>query len=396
MSPAALSSRVTAEVEPETVLIDLTVTDTSPTAAREIANGMAIEFSDFVDELLLKKSTSVPKPQVTIIAPAATPTSAVSPNTSRNVGLGLAAGVAVGLLIANLRERSNNSIRKTRQLDDIVGEPNLGRITASSAAVSGPVDLLSRDVCAIEGFKEIRTNLLHAVGSGRPQLVCVTSAGIGEGKTTVALGVASALTAARHTVVVVDADLRRGDLSATLGLADSPGLTDLIEQRCDVDDAIHRSGFHGLDVVPAGRESSRQTELLASGAATTAYARLGDRYDFVVLDTPAMLAFTDAAVVASCSDGVLLAARYATVQADDVETAVASLRLVDARVLGSILTFAPTSRPRRLGAKFRRTEGKDPANTSLWWRRDRTTPTPPEEANHRGEEHLEVREDVRK
>lgn len=353
LSPTELSSKVDATVEPETVLIDLSVTDTSPTAAREIVNGVALEFTDFVDELVLKKSTSVPKPQVTLIAPAATPDTPVSPNTNRNLGLGLAAGLALGLVFANVRERANKTIRDTDALDDVVGTPPLGRVGMSRTRSPKPIALIGRDRLAAEGFKEIRTNLVYALGSSPSRIVAVTSAGLREGKTTTVLGIATALADAGHRVVVVDADLRGRDLSDQLGLIDAPGLTEFLEEELAFDDVVYFNALHRVDAIPAGRSSSRSSELLASKTAEKMYRLLGERYDFVIVDTPAVLAYTDAAVVAGRSDGVIVVARYAGVVSADLASAVESLRKVQARILGSILTFAPISEPRRRGVSSR-------------------------------------------
>lgn len=340
MSPAELSSKVTAVVEPETVLIDVTVTDASPTTAREIANGIALEFSGFVDELVLKKSTSVPKPQVTLIAPAATPTTPVSPNSGRNIGLGLAAGLALGLAVANLRVRADSTVRDVRALTAIVGAPNIGRIAA-------PGSETDRD-WASEGFKELRTNLLHTLDSGRPsRIVCVTSAGIGEGKTTTVIGVATALSDAGYRTVVVDGDLRDCHLSSTLGLSGVDGLAEFLSDSATFDDIVHEEVRHGIEVIPAGHRSDRPSELLTSELAGKLYALLGERYDFVFVDTPALLAYTDAAVVAGHADGVAVVARHGGVTVTDLESAVGALRLVQAPVLGSVLTFAPLSNARR-------------------------------------------------
>lgn len=354
MSPAELSSKVEATVVPETVLIDLTVTDPSPAAAREIANSTAFEFSDFVDALILKTSPSVPKPQVTLVQPAATPDVPVSPNTKRNLGLGLVAGLAAGLVVANLRDRANKTVRDIRLLEKLVGEPILGTIPTSKSRDAKSVASLATDRPAAEGYREIRTNLQHSLGERASRIIAVTSAGLQEGKTTTVLGIAIALSDAGHRVVVVDADLRQADLSDALGMADSPGLTEFLEEKLAFDDVVQHSPFRGIDAIPSGGASRQPSDLLTSETAEKAYRLLGERYDYVVIDTPAVLAFTDAAVVAGKSDGVVLVARHADVESMDLESAVASLQKVGARILGSVFTHAPVSEPRRRGLKARR------------------------------------------
>ena len=227
MSPSELASKIEATVEPETVLINLNVTDSSPTAAREIANATAFEFSDFVEELQVKATPSTPKPQVTLIQPAVTPTVPVSPNVLQNVGLGTLAGLAAGLVFANLRQRANRSVRDVHTLERIVGQPPLGSIPISRSR-NGNRSRLSPAISVSEGFKEVRTNLQHALGERATRMVIVTSAGLKEGKTTTVLGIAIALSDAGYRVVVVDSDLRHPDLSNRLKLTDTDGLTEAL------------------------------------------------------------------------------------------------------------------------------------------------------------------------
>jgi polysaccharide biosynthesis transport protein len=377
MSASELAKRVAATVEPETVLIDLSVTDSSPTAAREIANAIALGFSDFIDELDLKSPRLMPRPEVTLVLPAVTPNVPISPNTPRNVGLGMLAGLVAGLVWANLRERANRTVREVPTLERIVGQPTLGSIAVSRSHDKKLVTLVTDDECVVEGFKEVRTNLEHALGESASRIVSVTSAGLKEGKTTAVMGIAVALSDAGHRVVVVDADLRHADLSNQLGLADANGLTEFLMDGVALDDVIHATGFDEIDVIPSGHASRQPSELLTSEAAGNLYRLLGARYDFALLDTPALLAFTDAAVVAARTDGVVLAARYADVESNDLESAVAGLRKVEARILGSVFTFAPVSEPRRRSLNRR---WRDRLRRRLTRGITRTPPQPDREA----------------
>jgi Mrp family chromosome partitioning ATPase len=137
-------------------------------------------------------------------------------------------------------------------------------------------------------------------------------------------------------------------------MTDSPGLTEFLEEKLAFDDVVHPSPFRGIDAIPSGHASRQPSELLTSEIAGKAYRLLGERYDYVVIDTPAVLALSDAAVVAAHSDGVVLVARHADVVSIDLESAVASLQKVGARILGSVFTYAPVSESRRRSLKARR------------------------------------------
>jgi polysaccharide biosynthesis transport protein len=354
MSASELASKIVATVEPETVVINLSFVDSSPATAREVTNATALEFSHFVDELHVNAAQSTPRPQVTLVQPALTPSVPISPNVARNVGLGMLAGLAVGLVFSNLRERTNRTVRDFHTLERIVGRPPLGVIPIFRSRNGRSVAVVASDQSAMEGFKEVRTNLHHALDERSRRILCVTSAGLKEGKTTTVIGLAIALSDAGHKVVVVDSDLRRADLSRQLELANSEGLTEVLSDGLEVDDVIHPSGLPRIDAISSGHPSHQPSELLTSEKAALLFRLLAERYDFVLIDTPALLAFTDAAVVADHSDGVVLVARYAHVESNDLESAVASLQRVQARILGPVFTFAPVSESRRRSVKPRR------------------------------------------
>lgn len=341
LPPAELAEKVEATVEPETVLINLTVTDSSPTMAREIANATAFEFADFVDELQLKTAPSTPRPTVTLVQPATTPEAPVAPNTFRNTGLGALAGLAIGLVLANLRRRTNRSVREPGELAAITGRPPLGSVPKSRKRSTDPVEVVTSDAFVMEGFRELRTNLSYALKDSPSGIVTVTSAGLGDGKTTTVVGLAVALSDAGHRVAIVDADLRDAHLTERLGMAGQRGLADALAGTCGLDDIVVIPSSLRLAVIPAGLRSSRPSELLSSDSAEKIFLQVSKLYDFVLVDTPALLAFTDGAIAATYSDAVVIVARYGDVTVDDLESAVESLHKVGADILGVVTTFAP-------------------------------------------------------
>jgi polysaccharide biosynthesis transport protein len=351
MSPKELSEMMETTVEPETVLIDLAVTNSSATLAREIANASAFEFVDFVEELQLKTTSSAPKPKVTLVQPAATPMEPVSPNTPQNVGLGALAGLAAGLLVVNIRGRVIRTVCDANTLEAITGVPPLGAIPTSRVRADDAFDMVTRDAAMMESVREVRTNLAHLLECHPSRVVLVTSAGLNEGKTTTLCGIGAALSSAGLRVLVVDADLRTPELTEKLQLTDELGLAEVIDGTAELGDVIHTLRSPDVDFLPAGRIALHPSELLGSAATEKLLRRLSETYDYVLVDTPAVLAFTDAAVVATHSDGVLMVVRYAGVEGDDLQSAVSRLTKIDARILGAVFTFAPVSEPMMRGLK---------------------------------------------
>lgn len=341
MTPAQLADVMKTTVEPETVLIDLAVTDTSPAHAREIANASAFEFADFVDDLQVKTVPSSPKPKVTLVQPAATPVDAVSPNIPRNVGLGALAGLVVGLVLANVRRRVLRTVSDPEELQLVTGKPPLGAVPTSRVRASDGFAMVTRDAVMMESFREVRTNLVHVLGDRSSRVVLVTSSGGNEGKTTALCGIGAALADAGHRVLVVDADLREPELSVALEMGGQAGLGEAIDGTVEVGDVIHSLRGPQLDFIPAGQISLHTSEMLGSAAAEKLLTRFAEAYDYVLVDTPPVLAFTDAAVLSAYSDGVILVARHAGVDEDQIAKAVGNLAMVEAPVLGALFTFAP-------------------------------------------------------
>lgn len=348
-SPSGLAENISATVQPETVLIDVAVMDSEPESAREIANALALEFADYVDELERTSVTMIPAARVSLIQPALAPSEPVSPNTMRNVGLGVLGGLLAGVAAANLRERADRSVRDAHTLREVVGGPTLGTIPPSSTRRGGPMGLVTGDSRVSEAYKRVRTNVTQALADSSSRLVAVVSAGAGEGKTTTAAGLAVTLAQAGFRVAVVDADLRRPTLTETLSLTNEPGLTDFIYGTVDEVPVSALQGMPAVDVLPAGRKTLEPSELLASEKAVDMWSTLGKRYDYVVVDTPDILRYTDAALIAARADGTVLVARHGRTDPTDLESAVADLRTAETTILGSVFTCAPATRPRPRG-----------------------------------------------
>jgi succinoglycan biosynthesis transport protein ExoP len=217
-----------------------------------------------------------------------------------------------------------------------------------------------------ESVRQLRTNLAFlraadATATGG-EVVVLTSAVGGEGKTTTALDLARSIADAGERVLLVEADLRRPTLSATLGLDPGPGLSDVLAGQAELDAVVRPVEVEGLAVLPAGTVPPNPAELLGSPRMADLVARLRSTYDKVLLDTPPVLPVTDAAVCAALADGVLVVVRWGRTRRDEVREAVTMLEQVDAVVLGSVLNG------RRLTASERRRyasySGGAPASSS--------------------------------
>ena len=186
----------------------------------------------------------------------------------------------------------------------------------------------------------IRTNLTFMSVDDPFRTFVVTSALPLEGKTTVASNLAISLAQFGRSVLLVDSDLRRPRLHRVLEVDNSLGLTALVEGGTPLSAALHKTKIDGLSVLTSGPVPPNPSELLHSAAFARVKEELLTRFDYILFDSPPMGAVTDAAILATQVDGVLLVVRAGTSTLHAVSDARKQLNSVSARLLGAILNDA--------------------------------------------------------
>jgi len=183
------------------------------------------------------------------------------------------------------------------------------RVTPIQLAESSP--LLPYDGSsprAGEQYRTVRTNLLQHPDS--PRVLVVSSCGSGDGKTLSAVNTAGAFAIKGETVLLMDADLRNPSLAPALGLPRDPGLADVLDGGCKLEDAIIRTAqFPDLYVLPAGKAHRNPAELLDSARWHQVCAVVKNSFRFVLIDTPPIAAVTDYDLVQAVADGVIFVVR---------------------------------------------------------------------------------------
>lgn len=267
---------------------------------------------------------------VRIIETAALPERPSSPKAGPTLALALLAGLLLGIGLALFSEYVDDTLPPGADIERLLGLNVYGEIPALSRV---PEEAL------VEAYRVLATNVRFAAAHAGAKRILITSAEPAEGKTTVAAELARTLAGRGSRVLLVDGDLRRPSLHARFGVAQAPGLTDHLLMEKPWYDLLRRVGRPCLDLLPVGTPSQNR-ELLDSQAFTKLAAEATQRYDYVVLDSPPVLAFTDAAVASRSTDAVLLviAAGYSRLPA--VQRAIDRLRQVQAPLRGAIVTRA--------------------------------------------------------
>lgn len=346
VSPQELATRVQATTELNTVLINITVTDSSPVQAAATAQAVSKSLIDAIDDLEKPQTGGTSPVRLSIIKPATAPDSPSGPNTRVNLLIAAITGLALGIGAAMLRTTLDNRIRGEIDLRRVTDIPILGAISFDQDAVKKPLLTQAETQSPrAESFRQLRTNLQFANVSGHAKTVLVTSSLPGEGKSTTATNLAIALAQTGQTVCLVDADLRRPMVNEYLGLDRSAGLTTALLGQVDVNDLLQAWGEDDLYVLTTGQIPPNPSELLGSEEMQHLIARLEMTFDTVVLDAPPLLPVTDAAVLSQNVGGVVVVVGTQKVKRNELERSLDALHLVGAKVLGVVLNRLPAKGP---------------------------------------------------
>lgn len=341
-----LSSRVKASTDLNTVLINISVADTSPAQAASIAEAIANSLVKAVDSLERPKNGGTSPVSLSIIKPAKAPAEPSAPNTKLNLLLGVLIGLALGVAFAVLRGTLDSRIRGEADLRHVTDAPLLGGIAFDQDATRKPLlTQAAPQSPRAESFRQLRTNLQFANVSGKAKTVLLTSSVPGEGKSTTATNLAIALAQAGQTVCLIDADLRRPMVDQYLGIDRSVGLTTALVGEADVNDLLQPWGEDALYVLASGQIPPNPSELLGSDAMKLLIMQLEEAFDTVVIDAPPLLPVTDAAVLSQHVGGVVLVIGSQKLRQQDLQKSLRALEMVGAAVLGVVLNRLPTKGP---------------------------------------------------
>lgn len=342
MSAAQLSSEVSVNVGLNTVILGVTVTDTSPERARDIANALSQQFTALVAELETPPGRTTAAAKVTVVQQAGLPATPVTPKMFLNIAIGAEGGIMLGIAQAVLRDRLDNTVKGRREVVEATQAAVVGAVPFDSDRSSHPlVSFGDGHSSSAEAFRQVRTNLQFLDVDNPPRAMVVTSAVPNEGKTTTALNLAFALGEAGHRVALVEADLRRPRLARYLQLVEDVGMTNVLSRAAELDDVLQPTANPAVTVLAAGPHPLNPSELLGSSRLQTLLSTLRSRYDYIVFDAPPLLPVTDAAVLTAHADGAILVARHGHTERDKLARAAENLRSVDGRLLGTILNMVP-------------------------------------------------------
>ncbi|MBA3780855.1 MAG: polysaccharide biosynthesis tyrosine autokinase [Nocardioides sp.] len=338
-----LSGKVSLENPLDTTILTVRATDTDPERAAAIANGTSAQLSSVIESLETPRSDVESPVKVTLTTPAPTPESPVSPKLPINLTLGLLLGLAAGITVALARHYLDTTLRSQEAVLALTGQLPLAAVPTDPGARRRSPLALDPTSPLLESFRTLRSNLRFSNVDDPPRTMVVCSAISSEGKSTTAQNLAIALAQSGFGVCLLDADLRRPSIAKNLGIDGTIGLTNVLIGESQLDEALVSWHRGLLQVLPAGTIPSDPPTLLGSEHMRALLGELRERFEYVIIDAPPILHVSDAAVLADVTDGALLVIRAGRSRRDQVQASLEALRTVGARLLGTVLTFAPSS-----------------------------------------------------
>jgi len=244
---------------------------------------------------------------VRVVDRAEIPRQPVSPRGLLSLVLALVGGSFLACGLVFFFEYLDNRIKTPEEVEARLGLPAIGLIPALGKNWRNVEPLLSNGVPPdfAEAFKALRTNVLFSAADKGCRVVVVTSSGPGEGKTIVASNLAIGVAYAGQRVLLVDGDLRRPRVHQVFGVEQEPGLSNALVGDAKASDAVRRTDVAGLCVLTAGRVPPNAAELLGSRRFKELLASIRGQFDWVVIDSPPVMAVTDPNILASLSDSVV-------------------------------------------------------------------------------------------
>lgn len=333
--PEELARKIEANAELNTVVITISVTDTSPARAASIAESLVRNFIRSVEDIERPEDSTGSLVKLSLIAPATEPTSPSAPNRTVVLAAGTLGGLGLGLIAALALNRLNLRFRSVDEVGRVTSLPVLGTLDNERATSKKQRRQGSSEFSRWDFFREIRNKVLASPSPNGKRILMVASPMPGEGASTVALDLAVSLSRIGQKVVLVDANLRSPGVTRQLGMEPSPGLTDVLRGSAGTMDAIDPFAAD-VHILPSGNNVGDPAGLVDSRALTEVIHELSQNYDTVILDASPLCTDADSAVLSRQVDGVILVVRLGRSSSRQLRRALVLLETSGSDILGII------------------------------------------------------------
>jgi Mrp family chromosome partitioning ATPase len=307
---AGLAAHITATAALNSSVVTVNVDWSNGRTAARVADEFTKNFKPFLlkAETTYRTSTNPTAPIVRLTSSnAIAPSSPTKPRTGLLIAAGLLGGLVLGLIVVIVRERLADRLETPQDLDGLSDLPVIAAIPKDRQARVKPVSF-EQDPRSprTEAIRHVRAGLLTQSGGTAPRIIAVTSPSGGEGRTTVAVNLAASLAEIGARVCLVEADLYQPSVNRTLRLSGALGLTSLLSGSSSKVEDVLQWTRSGIGVIAAGSPAANPGALLGSSGLRALLGTLATRFDFVVIDAPAVLPYAAGLEVVALSDAALI------------------------------------------------------------------------------------------
>jgi capsular exopolysaccharide synthesis family protein len=274
-------------------------------------------------------------PDVQILDRPVIPTSPSRNTKPRIMLMALAGGLGLGLALAILLDRLDRRMRYPEQATDELGLPIIGTVPMVRPRDKAAEEAEAAQV--VEAFRTIRLNLMNLFEPGMTSMFTITSPGAGEGKSLISSNLAMSFAESGRRTLLIDGDIRRGQLHATFGIHQAPGVLDYLTGNASLEEVLQATDYEHLTVVACGARRHRGPELLASERMGQFLNTLRPHFDIIIVDSPPLGAGIDPLALGAATGHMMVVLRIGR---SDRQMAQAKLTVVDRypiRVLGCVL-----------------------------------------------------------
>jgi capsular exopolysaccharide synthesis family protein len=261
----------------------------------------------------------------------------------RTMLIGTCGGLFAGFLLAYLLELGDKSFRSSQDITQELGLRVIGHVpnivpVEDPGGVDGRLcTVLKPRSATAEAFRGIRNALYFCTRGERHKVIQVTSPDPADGKSTLACNLAVVIAQSGKKVLLVDADFRRPRVHEVFNASDAEGLSSVITGRAELGDAVQESDVANLSLLVCGPKPDNPSELLTLPRFETLLDALREKFDYVVIDSPPMLAVSDPSAVAARVDGVILAVRIRKNGRRSAQQAAQMLQQIGANIVGIVV-----------------------------------------------------------
>jgi len=288
-----------------------------------------------------------------ILRKATPPSRPVYPDKRRNLFLGLFFGLVAGLALAIARDKLDNRMYKPDELSkkgyNVLGViPNFKPLIQEDFKGKASVNIEGREISTsllallhpsssiTETIRQLRTNVQFSLPDTVIKTLLITSPGTGEGKTTTAVNLALVMAQAGRRTLLIDADMRRPRLHSLFGVNVAPGLSQSIFSKDPIQIEEYKTGIENFYLLPAGKLPTNPAELLGSKRMRDLLSELNSEFDLVIIDTPPVLAATDAVLLSTQADATVVVVRAGETKEGEIDYSVKALQDVGAKIIGLV------------------------------------------------------------